>query len=98
MALNSFCFILCFVPLFAVMLFLQAIRGKFDKVGRVQLLVLLIFSYFFICYSDIRFGICVALVTVIAYFAGLFMEIKPDKRSILALEGGYKLFSDTCLL
>jgi D-alanyl-lipoteichoic acid acyltransferase DltB (MBOAT superfamily) len=89
MALNNFYFMVAFIPLFIVLLLLQAFRAKCDKGGRMQLLVLLVFSYFFICYSDIRFGVCLVIVTAIAYITGLLIELLSNKRPILAGAGGW---------
>lgn len=96
MALNNFYFLVAFIPLFIILLLLQATREKFGKADRIQLFVLLLFGYFFICYSDIRFGVCVVTVTAITYITGLLIERLKNKRVILM--GGYLLFSNTCLL
>ena len=74
MSLNSFRFVIFFVALFVVMVVLQLLRKKTAFFRKVQLILLLAFSYFFILKSDWRFCICVAAVTVLTYVVAIRIE------------------------
>ena len=74
MSLNSFRFVIYFAALFVVMVVLQLLRKKTAIAGKVQLPLLLAFSYFFILKSDWRFCICVAAVTVLTYVVAIRIE------------------------
>lgn len=83
MSLNDFSFLVGFFSLLIVLLVLQAVRKKFGKADKLQLLVLLIFSYEFICCAELAFGLCVAVITIIAYVAGRLLDKYPGSRLIL---------------
>lgn len=79
-SLNSISFILSLAALIA---FLSALQIP-EKVGRgrqevlrfcreSQLFTLVLFSYIFLCRIDVRFGVCVAVETVIVYTVGLML-------------------------
>ena len=90
MTLNSFIFLVYFAILLMILLFLQMLRLLFQSnvtaekmASRCQIILLLIFSYFFLAKSDWRFCLCVFAVTAIAYCAGL------THSKILKIGGGY---------
>ena len=88
MTLNSFSFLLYFTVLVAVLFVLQLFRRNEKNVWittRLQIWMLLFFSFFFICKSDWRFCICVVAVTLLAY---LFGRLIDGKRSKLILSAG----------
>ena len=93
MSLNSFRFIILFAVLFVVMIVLQLVRKKTAIAGKVQLLLLLAFSYFFILKSDWRFCICVAAVTALTYVLAILIEKNSGerRRKILLTGGGIAL-------
>lgn len=77
-SLNSFSFVMAFSILLAFMAVFQALRKYGTNMdflcGRVQLIILLVFSYTFICLTDFRFGVCVAAETLITYSTGLILS------------------------
>lgn len=79
MIINSFRFLCIFAVLVIIMGGLQLIRKKSDKVGKVQLGILLLFSYYYIFKADWRFCICIACVTLIAYSMSIMLE-KTKKK------------------
>ncbi len=76
MGLNNFFFIVQFVILFIFLSVLQIIRSKWllENIGRVQIFILLFYSYYFVGSVNWRFAVCVALVTIIAYGGGQLIE------------------------
>jgi alginate O-acetyltransferase complex protein AlgI len=76
MGLNNFFFIVQFVILFIFLSVLQIIRSKWllEDIGRVQIFILLFYSYYFVGSVNWRFAVCVALVTIIAYGGGQLIE------------------------
>lgn len=84
MALNSFHFIIYFGALFIILLVLQLFR-KNDKMnealGKAQLILLLLFSYFFIYKSNWKFCICVLAYTCFVYLIGL--KVKNNKAFLV---------------
>lgn len=85
MNLNSFSFIVFFAAIVAVMAILQIIRKKFTNVGKLQLIFLLLFSYFFILKSDWRFCVCIIFITLLTYFSGMWIN---STHSAKILVGG----------
>ena len=91
MSLNSFHFILYFFVLFLVLLLIE--WGKHVRkqdtgfLGRIQLLMLVVFSYFFIYKSDWRFCICVFAVTVITYVIALAIQKREQKKRLWLITG-----------
>ena len=91
MSLNSFHFILYFFVLFLVLLLIE--WGKHIRkqdtgfLGRIQLLMLVVFSYFFIYKSDWRFCICVFAVTVITYVIALAIQKREQKKRLWLITG-----------
>lgn len=83
MSLNSFNFVISGMGLSMVLGLLQLFKKKNDVVGRVQLLFLLLFSYFFIFTSDFKFCICVLIVTMITYICGRLMGKSAGNRKVL---------------
>ena len=90
MSLNSFRFVIFFVALFVVMVVLQLLRKKTAFFRKVQLILLLAFSYFFILKSDWRFCICVAAVTVLTYVVAIRIEKTENSKNWL-IGGGIAL-------
>ena len=86
MSLNSFIFIIYFAVLLAPLAILQLLRKKKEAVSRIQVCILLLFSYFFIFKSDWRFCLCVIGVTAISYFVALMID--GNKNSKRWLTGG----------
>lgn len=74
MTLNSFYFVVYFAAFVVVLALLQLIRRKYEVVGKVQLILLLLFSYFFIYKSSWKFCICVLAYTCFVYVVGLFVK------------------------
>ena len=72
MALNSFKFIVCFALLFAVLLSLELIKKFFasKRIARIQLILLLLFSYTLVFLTDWRFGVCILFTTLLTYILG----------------------------
>ena len=87
MNLNSFSFIVFFAAIVAVMAILQIIRKKFTNVGKLQLIFLLLFSYFFILKSDWRFCVCIIIITLLTYFSGMWIN-STHSAKILVGGGG----------
>lgn len=83
MYLNSFRFLLFFAGLLAAMFILQCLRKKYLIAAKLQLFVLLVASYVFLGFSDVRF--CAVLVGVSAVSYGFGIEIEQHKsRGLLA--------------
>lgn len=74
MTLNSFHFVVYFVAFVVVLALLQLVRRKYEVVGKVQLILLLLFSYFFIYKSSWKFCVCVFAYTCFVYVVGLFAK------------------------
>lgn len=90
MALNSFRFVICFAALFAVLLAFEGIKrlSKNKKLGRVQIMLLLLFSYLFVLAADWRFCLCILFATGLTYFAGIGIQqskSQKGKRAFAAL-------------
>lgn len=98
MGLNSIYFLIQFIALAVVMLALQFIRNRrwAHPVKRLQIIILLLYSYYFVGFVDWRFAICVAVVTLIAYGCGLLIgkyrkENQVFKSRKIAIWGGLLL-------
>ena len=74
MTLNSFHFVVYFAAFVVVLSLLQLVRRKYEVVGKLQLILLLLFSYFFIYKSSWKFCVCVLAYTCFVYVAGLFAK------------------------
>lgn len=76
MGLNNFFFIIHMIMLLMVMFLLQMVRTRHWAygAGRVQIIVLLLYSYYFAGYVDWRFAICIAAVSLTAYSFGLLID------------------------
>lgn len=76
MGLNNFYFIIHFAVLIMIMFLLQHIRSRrwTETLGRTQIIVLLLYSYYFVASVDWRFVLCVVIVTIITYVCGLLIE------------------------
>lgn len=86
MSLNSFNFIIYFT-IFLIPLTVFQLLGRKSKVfGRIQLVTLLLFSYFFIIKSNWRFCVSVIAVTAVTYSFGLLIE-KSRSKSLLIVGG-----------
>ena len=79
MSLNSFHFIIYFTILLVLLAVLQLFRKRRETLGKIQLLFLLLFSYFFIFKSDLRFCLCIIGVTAISYFFAIRIEKANSK-------------------
>lgn len=90
MSLNSFSFFLYFPPLVAVMAVFGLFRKKWKTAGKLQLFILLAFSYFFIYASDWRFCICIFVITALAYSTGILLE---KTHNVNILRGGIVLIA-----
>ena len=95
MGLNSISFIICFFALFVLMSVLQIIRIKtnYEIVSRLQILILLLFSYCFVVTADWKFAVLLAAVTLIAYVSGLIIPLfkTVKKRRNAAIVSGVLL-------
>ena len=97
MALNNFGFLILFVLLtvfwVGLELLKKIIRGEI--ISRVQILGLLIFSYYFLYCADWRFCLCVVVETVIAYVCALLVDRNSEtkKKRICAAWGGILLIA-----
>ena len=74
MTLNSFHFVVYFAAFIVVLALLQLVRRKYEVVGKAQLILLLLFSYFFIYKSSWKFCVCVLAYTCFVYVVGLFAK------------------------
>ena len=74
MTLNSFHFVVYFAAFVVVLALLQLVRRKVAAVGKLQLILLLLFSYFFIYKSSWKFCVCVLAYTCFVYVVGLFAK------------------------
>lgn len=93
MSLNDFDFILFFATLLALLmvvgLFKSAIKKKADFIlRRLQIIILLVFSYFFVCCTDIRFGVCIFALTLFSYFFGLITDFSTGRKKQIYLVVG----------
>lgn len=61
MTLNSFHFVVYFAAFVVVLALLQLVKRKYEVVGKAQLILLLLFSYFFIYKSSWKFCVCSGL-------------------------------------
>lgn len=93
MGLNNFYFLLQFVLLLAVLAAVPLCRRRRDSrmTGRIQLGILLLYSYFFLYLADWRVCLCIAADTLLAYVCARRMERCQDKREKrrIAVWGGY---------
>lgn len=82
MALNSFNFLLYFAVLFAFMCVVEFFKRRFmsKALGRVQIVTLLLFSYFTIFKVDFRFCLCVLVTTAFVYAAALLINKGNNKK------------------
>ena len=74
MTLNSFRFVVYFAAFIVVLALLQLVRRKYEVVGKAQLILLLLFSYFFIYKSSWKFCVSVLAYTCFVYVVGLFAK------------------------
>lgn len=74
MTLNSFHFVVYFAAFVVILSILQLVRRKHEAVGKVQLILLLLFSYFFIYKSSWKFCVCVLAYTCFVYVVGRFVN------------------------
>ncbi|MCI8607877.1 MAG: MBOAT family protein [Hungatella sp.] len=76
MGLNNFFFIIHMIILLMIMSLLQMVRTKrwSHELGRVQIIALLLYSYYFVGFVDWRFAVCVAAVSLMAYSIGLLID------------------------
>ena len=74
MTLNSFHFVVYFAAFVVVLSILQLVRRKYEVVGKAQLILLLLFSYFFIYKSSWKFCVSVLAYTCFVYVVGLFAK------------------------
>lgn len=85
MSLNSFYFIAYFVIILMTLCLLQLFRistkEKNTAICRVQLFVVLLFSYFFVYKSSWKFCVCVFLYTIFVYWLGL--KVKNSKKLLV---------------
>lgn len=85
MSLNSFYFVIFFAALFVVMTALQLLRKNEKRdvaVGRIQIVLLLLFSYFIIFRESWKFCICVFAFTCFVYYMG---RICRDNKPALVI-------------
>lgn len=76
MGLNSFYLIIQLILLLAAVAILQLLKHIVKSgviVGRLQIILLLVYSYYYICSVDWRFALCVVTDTLIAYCCGLLI-------------------------
>lgn len=86
MPLNSFSFIILLPVLVIVLGIMQILGHNIEKrngiyvTGNIQLVLLLAFSYYFMCRTDIYFGACIAIETGIAYTTGILIDRWKNKN------------------
>jgi len=97
MSLNGFKFLVLFIALFLVLFFLQILRKFTHKKGfeRAQIWLLLLFSFYFVAASDIRFLISIIVTAAISYSCGILIKKYSDNGSIFLIGGGVALI---CIL
>lgn len=83
MSLNSFSFILHFFAVLVSISLFQIFRKKCKTTVTFQLILLLGFSYYFILKTDYRFCFCVAIVTIISYLLGLWLEKSHNPKILM---------------
>ena len=83
MALNSLKLIILFLMLCFVLGIIQLFVNKFNKsiFSKMQMLCILIFSYGFMAYANIRFALCIFIVTVFTYLCALQIQKKNQLYS-----------------
>lgn len=74
MTLNSFHFVVYFAVFVVVLSLLQLVRRKYEVVGKLQLILLLLFSYFLIYKSSWKCCVCVLAYTCFVYVVGRFVN------------------------
>lgn len=93
MALNDFSFLILFVVLTVFFVGLEFLKKiiKAGVISRVQVLGLLVFSYYFLYCADWRFCLCVVAETMIAYICAMLVSraAETKKKRIYAVWGGY---------
>lgn len=80
MSLNSLIFIIYFAVLLVPLAILQQLKKRKEELDRIQLLLLLLFSYFFIIKTDWRFCLCVIGVTAISYLFALMIDERKSSK------------------
>lgn len=83
MPLNSFSFVCSFFVFLILLTIVEGIKKFFCKslLNRIQILLLLGFSCFFILKFDWRFLICTFLITTFCYLMGILIEKQSKKRN-----------------
>ena len=84
MSLNSFKFIVFFALLLILLAVFQLLRKKNSIFIKTQLIILLVFSYFFILETDWRFCLCIVGVTVVTFFSAVLSEKRNKRGWIIA--------------
>ena len=84
MNLNSFLFVQYLTVLIIVLGVIQCFQKRFPIVSRIQLIILLIFSYYNICISDWHFGVCCLFVSLLSYSVGIYLY-KNRSRTVLVI-------------
>lgn len=89
MSLNGFKFLVLFIALFLVLFFLQILRKFTHKKGfeRAQIWLLLLFSFYFVAASDIRFLISIIVTAAISYVCGILIKKYSDNGKIFLIGG-----------
>lgn len=87
MSLNSLHFIICFCLLLAFLSAVQFFRRKnkcrYDIFGQVQLLMLIVFSLYFITIWNWRYCVCAVVYTGVVYVLGICIEKTKQGRTIM---------------
>lgn len=76
MTLNSFNFIILFAVLLVILCVSQIIKSYKSAVimKKVQLIILLLFSFFYVYKSSWRFGICILVYAIFVYVVAIYLE------------------------
>lgn len=90
MSINSFSMLIAIAFLMILLGVLQLIRlhnGRLDDgISIVQRVILLLFSYWFIWQSNVRFLIVIMIYTVIVYFLGRCLETGKTIRGVMTVD------------
>lgn len=81
MSLTSLSFIIFMIALVIVLSVLQRIRKRNEKNKEAQLIIILIFSAFFILSCDWKYLICILFVIIVTYYFGIVIEKKHSKKA-----------------
>lgn len=97
MGLSNFYFILQFSILLLLLAVLQIIRGRSGSrfPARLQIFILLLYSFFFLGYTDWKFCLSLGFAVILSYSCGLLMDHAKAQgaKNVIAVWGGIGLMT-----